>query len=195
MSAAGLTILKDKICLISDGMATKNGKVHSKDSRKVYKINDTGLLWMGFGKDGLIEQLKITANEKDLTTPKEMVELAAGLLKYVYTNGYLDINNHRYFLLFVGYNANGEREILQLDNTLNKQFKPVDVPLKTGSVVSIANELGTNDPIFEETILESYRMVGVKQAMHWGLDALVMKSTDSGGQCGGQIFYEVISKP
>lgn len=176
-------------------MCMQEGKVYSKDSRKVYKFGHVGLLWMGYGKDGLMDQFKISANKNDLKTPREKAELAAGLLEYVYVNNYLDINKHRYFLLFAGYNANGEREIWQLDNTLNKQFKPVNVPLKTGSVVSIANGLGTNDPIFEETILESYRMVGVKQAMHWGLDVLVMKANDSDGQCGGQTYYEVIKKP
>lgn len=202
MSAVAFAILKDRVHLISDGMAMRGGQEYSRNAQKAFKVNDRcGLLWMGMGNH--IRDSWTYFLEGKAKHPRQVIsEISKDIKKgFEHPDSPVDTSSFefQFWILAIGYDAFGKKSLWYLDNTggaTGDPYEPIQAPSQVGMIGSMINGFdGFNASPFAKLASQYSQAMTPEHAMRKAFDDCIdMANKNPHAHCGGQIFFETIKK-
>lgn len=198
MSAVAITISDDgqQVILASDGMTRQGGKIHSLNSSKILKVNDTiACLWMGVGKHPCGEAVAEEAQSAD--SVKEVAEIVAKTLKHFYdrpsTRHILD--SHTFWVLIVGYDRTGFNAFRVWKEDPAGRYTPVRQDLPPGTIGCKTATREPQETDFQRLLATKYWPLyqpNLEYSVKVAFTAMVETYNKQGELCGGQLFIETL---
>lgn len=200
MSAVALARSADgnQVVLAGDGMNTKDGEIHSLNSSKIIKFNDSiGSLWMGIGKSAIGKY--VAKEAKRMNAVKDVADCVSEWMHTAY-----DTKGHRhllddclYWFLILGYDDTGFNAY-RIWNGSEKLLEPELMKFKPGDLGAKTERRGPDKTNFQKLVATKYWPLyrpHLEHAVKEAFTEMVNTYKDEGELCGGELFFETIQNP